>query len=202
MAPASVIRVGSTVLLRKSMIFVRRAIEDDAIGLLALRQIVFDETEFMLWEPAEFQDSVEDERRRIARLNASTNSACFVATDGSAVVGFLTAMGSPANRLRHSTTLALGVQRSHWSQGVGSALLAQALAWSQVAGLIRVELTVHTTNDRAVALYRRHGFEIEGTRRNSLLVNGRLVDEYLMSVVHAAQGRVCDGSYTATHRPG
>lgn len=49
----------------------------------------------------------------------------------------------------------------------------------------RVELTVHTTNERGVSLYRRHGFEVEGTRRGSLLVNGRLVDEYRMSVTSA-----------------
>ncbi len=140
----------------------------------------------MLWEPAEFQDTEEDERKRIARMNSATNSACFIATDQALVVGFLNAMGSPVNRLRHSSTLALGVRRSYWSQGVGSALLAEALAWSRSAGLARLELTVHTTNQRAFELYKRHGFEIEGIRRKSLLVNGKYVDEYLMSNTHAA----------------
>jgi len=51
---------------------------------------------------------------------------------------------------------------------------------------MRVELTVHTTNQRAFELYQRHGFEVEGIRRKSLLVNGRLVDEYLMSLTNAA----------------
>ena len=165
---------------------VRRAREHDAPGLLALRQPVFQETDFMLWEPAEFQDTEEDERKRIARLNSATNSACFIATDQAMVVGFLNAMGSPVNHLRHSSTLALGVRRSYWSQGVGSALLAEALAWSRSAGLARLELTVHTTNQRAFELYKRHGFEIEGVRRKSLLVNGKYVDEYLMSNTHAA----------------
>lgn len=165
---------------------VRQAREDDAAGLLALRQAVFEETDFMLWEPAEFKDTEDDERKRIARLTSATNSSCFVATEQTLVVGFLNAMGSPVNRLRHSTTLALGVRRSHWSQGVGSALLTEALAWSRSAGLARLELTVHTTNRRAFELYRRHGFEVEGVRRKSLLVNGQYVDEYLMSTTHAA----------------
>jgi RimJ/RimL family protein N-acetyltransferase len=165
---------------------VRAAVEDDAEALLALRQAVFEETEYMLWEPAEFKDSAQDERKRIARLNAGNNSRCLVAAADSGLVGFLNAMGGPVNRLRHSTTLALAVRRSHWGLGVGSALLSEALSWSRSAGLVRVELTVHTTNMRAVALYRRHGFEVEGTRRKSLLVGGRYVDEYLMSVTNAA----------------
>ena len=165
---------------------VRQAREDDAAGLLALRQTVFEETDFMLLEPAEFKDTEEDERKRITRLNSLPNSACFVATEQARIVGFLNAMGSPVNRLRHSSTLALGVCCSHWSQGVGSALLAAALAWSRSAGLARLELTVHTTNRRAFELYRRHGFEVEGVRRMSLLVNGLYVDEYLMSNTNAA----------------
>ena len=166
---------------------VRQAREDDAAGVLALRQAVFEETDFMLWEPAEFKDTEDDERKRITRLNSATNSTCFIATDQARVVGFLNAMGSPVNRLRHSSTLVLGVRRSHWSRGVGSALLTEALAWSRAAGLARLELTVHTTNLRAFELYRRHGFEVEGLRQKSLLVNGQFVDEYLMSNTHAAQ---------------
>lgn len=165
---------------------IRAAVEEDAASLLALRQIVFEETEYMLWEPAEFKDSVDDERKRIERLNASRNSRCLVAIADDAPVGFLNAMGSPVNRLRHATTLALGVRRSHWGCGIGSALLSEALLWSRNVGLVRVELTVHITNERAVALYLRHGFEVEGTRRKSLLVGARYVDEYLMSVTNTA----------------
>jgi RimJ/RimL family protein N-acetyltransferase len=60
------------------------------------------------------------------------------------------------------------------------------MAWASAIGLVRLELTVHTTNDRAVALYKRFGFQIEGTRQASLLVAGEYRDEYLMSRVTAA----------------
>ena len=51
------------------------------------------------------------------------------------------------------------------------------------AGIKRLELTVHTANARAVDLYQRSGFEIEGTRRSSMLVDGVYTDEYLMSLI-------------------
>ena len=165
---------------------IRRAVEADAPALLALRQALFAETEFLLWEPGEFKDSVEDERARIVRLSGRPNSLCLVAESNAQLVGFLNAMGGQVNRQRHSTTLALAVLRAHWGAGIAGALLAEVLAWSRQVGLSRVELTVHTTNFRAVALYLRAGFQVEGVRRRSLLVSGRYVDEYLMSVVHEA----------------
>lgn len=36
-------------------------------------------------------------------------------------------------------------------------------------------------NKAGVALYKKQGFEIEGTKRHSLLVNGQFVDEYYMA---------------------
>ena len=162
-------------------IAVRDATEADAENVLALRVAIFAETEFMLWEPAEFKDSAADEAARIKRLNAASNSHFLLATEGSTLVGFCAAMGGQVNRLRHSATLALGVLRNHWGKGVGFALLKQTQAWSTSAGVARLELTVHTSNVRAVNLYLRSGFQVEGLRRKSLFVNGRYVDEYLMS---------------------
>jgi RimJ/RimL family protein N-acetyltransferase len=167
-------------------VVVRRAEEADAENLLALRSAIFAETEFMLWEPGEFRDTADDERARISRLNSQPNSLCLVACAGEQLVGFLNAMGAQVNRLRHSTTLALGVLRGHWGHGVATALINAALSWSREAGLRRVELTVHTTNRRAIKVYQSAGFQVEGVRRSSLCVSGQYVDEYLMSVLHEA----------------
>jgi RimJ/RimL family protein N-acetyltransferase len=43
---------------------------------------------------------------------------------------------------------------------------------------LRIELTVITTNLKAISLYKNFGFENEGTRRNSLMIQGHLDDEY------------------------
>jgi len=42
-------------------------------------------------------------------------------------------------------------------------MLSQGIAWAPGVGIKRMELTVHTSNDRAVSLYRKFGFEVEGT---------------------------------------
>ena len=164
---------------------VRPATEADAAALIELRRQLFAETAFMLWEPAEFTQTAEQERQRIARLNAQPNSRVLLGEDGGRPVGLLTAVGGERNRLRHSTGLALGVAKSHWGQGIATAMVREAVAWSATAGLKRLELTVHTANLAAVSVYLRCGFQVEGVRRSSLLVDGVYVDEYMMSLLHA-----------------
>ena len=163
---------------------IRRAVEEDAAALIELRRKLFSETEYMLWEPDEFVQTADDEAKRIARLNGRSNSLVILAEDDAQPVGILTAVGGEVRRVRKSASLALGVAKAHWGQGVATQMLQHALGWSRTSGLRRVELTVHTSNIRAVDVYLRCGFQVEGVRRSSLLVGGSDVDEYLMSVLN------------------
>jgi RimJ/RimL family protein N-acetyltransferase len=86
--------------------------------------------------------------------------------------------------MRHRATLAVGVAKAHWGKGVATALLEYALRWSREMRLRRIELTVHTTNQRAIEAYKRCGFQVEGVRQSSLLVDDTYVDEYLMAVIN------------------
>ena len=165
------------------MIHTRPAVRDDAEQLLTLRRTLFAETSLLLWEPAEFVSTAQQESQFIERMASRTNSLLLLGLTSGKAIGFLAAMGGERNRLRHSALLALGVLREHWSHGVASGMLGQVMAWAPGAGVKRLELTVHTSNDRAVSLYRKFGFEIEGTRRSSLLVDGVFKDEYLMAHV-------------------
>ena len=84
-------------------------------------------------------------------------------------------------RRAHARMLGMAVQKRFHGQGVGHALM-QALVdladkWLPVT---RIELTVFVDNERAIALYRKFGFEIEGTHRQYGLRDGKYVDTYAM----------------------
>ena len=160
---------------------IRRAEESDGVQLIELRRRLFQETPNLLWEPDEFKQTAEDETKRITRLHGRPNSLVVVAEDEGAAIGILTAVGGDVRRLRHSAQLAVGVSRSHWGKGVATQMLEFTTSWADGCGLTRLELTVHTTNLRALGAYLRAGFQVEGLRRKSLLVDGRFIDEYLMS---------------------
>jgi putative acetyltransferase len=49
--------------------------------------------------------------------------------------------------------------------------------------LTRIELSVYTDNAAGLALYKKFGFEIEGTHRRYAFRGGRYVDAYSMARV-------------------
>lgn len=92
---------------------------------------------------------------------------------------------SQALRRRHTAMLGISVAADAQGQGVGQALLGAlcdyADNWAQIQ---RIELTVYTDNERAIRLYRRFGFEHEGTHRAYALRQGRFVDAFSMARLH------------------
>lgn len=165
------------------MVHLRVASESDAAKLIALRRRLYEETNFLLWEPAEFKVTEVDEAKRIQRVTASGNSAIFVVEEAGELVGLASAFGGERNRNRHAATLALGLLRSHWSRGIAMQMMRALIEWAPAVGVTRLDLNVSTANLRAIALYLRCGFQIEGRKRASLLVDGQYVDDYEMALV-------------------
>ena len=85
-------------------------------------------------------------------------------------------------RRLHAAAIGMGVHDDHVGQGIGTALLAAILDvadhWYAIR---RLELTVYTDNAPAIRLYRRHGFEAEGTLRDYAFKAGRYVDAVAMA---------------------
>lgn len=91
----------------------------------------------------------------------------------------------PAARRRHAMTLGVSVALDAQGQGVGSALMAAICDYAdRWLGVLRLELTVYADNDVAIRLYRKFGFQIEGTHRGYALRDGVYVDALAMARIH------------------
>ncbi|MGE5171758.1 MAG: GNAT family N-acetyltransferase [Rudaea sp.] len=89
---------------------------------------------------------------------------------------------STSPRRRHVGTIGMAVRDDWHRRGVGSALLGAAIDLSdRWIGYTRLELTVYTDNEAALALYRKFGFETEGIARGYALRDGAYVDAYMMA---------------------
>jgi len=132
---------------------------------------------------------VEAWRKRLETQAADTDAIHLVAVHGSEVVASAGLHGHPnLPRLRHSAMLGIAVARAWQGRGVGSELMRRLLDLADNwLGLLRVELSVYTDNARAIAMYRRHGFEMEGTLRAFGLRHGRYDDVYTMARLHPDQ---------------
>lgn len=88
-------------------------------------------------------------------------------------------------RRRHVAMLGISVVAAAQGQGVGTALMQAAVdyadGWAQI---LRTELTVFADNQRAIKLYRKFGFELEGTHRAFAMRDGEYADVHTMARLH------------------
>ena len=110
----------------------------------------------------------------------------LVAELDGAVVG--TAGLHPAGisqRRRHALSLGISVMVSAQGRGVGSVLMAALCDYSDNwVGALRLELSVYTDNAKAIGLYKKFGFVIEGTLRGYAMRDGQFTDVYAMARFH------------------
>jgi putative acetyltransferase len=105
-----------------------------------------------------------------------------VAGDGR-VIGLL-ALQVGGGRTAHAGHIGMMVHPDFHNQGVGSALMKATVDLADNwLNLARLDLQVYTDNAAAIHLYKKFGFEIEGTLRRYAFRDGEYVDSYTMARV-------------------
>jgi RimJ/RimL family protein N-acetyltransferase len=163
---------------------IRPATADDAEQLRALQQALDTESRFMLLEPAERDPDPAPLRRRLGEQAAGRSpSFTHVAAGDAELAGYVDVDVLPFARARGTGYVVMGVRAAYAGHGLGGGLLAAAVETARERGMRRLELTVMTHNQRALGLYLRTGFVVEGLRRSALSVDGAAVDEYYMGLL-------------------
>ncbi|MEI4769003.1 GNAT family N-acetyltransferase [Psychrobacillus sp. FJAT-51614] len=162
---------------------IREITANDAEKFVDLIKQVEDSSPFMLMEPGERKITVDLQRLAIEQMEKESNSTIFITEQNGELIGYLIVIGGKAKRTKHTAYLVTGILENHRGKGVGTKLFQQLDAWSSDRQIKRIELTVVTQNEAGLSLYQKMGFEIEGTKRSSLLINGELLDEYFMSKI-------------------
>ena len=125
--------------------------------------------------------SLELWKKRLAETKDG-DKVLVAEVDGKVVGNLGLHLAAPSPRRRHAYALGMAVHDAHQRAGVGTALMNAAIDlsdnWMQIR---RLELEVYVDNVAAVALYRKFGFEVEGTLRMHAFRDGRYVDSHVMA---------------------
>ena len=106
----------------------------------------------------------------------------LVAAIDDEVVGVIGLHTSSRPRVNHRGEIGMMVRDDWHGKGVGTAMMRAVIDLADKwLNLARIELTVFTDNESAIALYRKFGFEIEGTHRKYAFRDGDFVDAYAMA---------------------
>jgi putative acetyltransferase len=159
---------------------VRPADPRDAAFLVALAESVGSEPEGWLISDSRWR-SVADERRYLRAVRKHPDAAVFVAESERGIVGRLSVARDPHPASRHVADLGLMVAADARRQGVGWALLEQAVDWARAGGVTKLELHVFPHNEPAIRLYEKFGFVKEGYRHDQYRRGRDFVDAILMA---------------------
>ncbi len=80
----------------------------------------------------------------------------------------------------------MGVLPEYRGKGIGRQLLQACISKARTKGITRIELEVRADNERAIALYKALGFEIEAVKRNAMRFDGVYFDALQMSLLQSA----------------
>jgi RimJ/RimL family protein N-acetyltransferase len=132
-------------------------------------------------------DKVMKERRFLARLeappiesardfvrgNIRDNAPHYVAVEGERVIGWCDISLNRKPVFAHAGNLGIGIVKEYRGRGIGTELMAKAIAHAKEIGLEKIELDVYESNRAAIRLYKKFGFKAEGKRIKSAKIDGR-----------------------------
>lgn len=165
---------------------IREARADDAPAFLHYLAEVAGETENLTFGSEGLDMKIEQEAQFLEDTMLSRNNICLLALEGDRIIGSLTLRAGSRRRIAHIGEMGISVRHEYWGQGVGSALLVALLNWIREdgsTGIRKVNLVVREDNERAIALYRRFGFEVEGRESRMFSIDDQFIDGLRMGLV-------------------
>lgn len=172
----------SVVLRDGSVLQISRPRGENAAEILEYLKIVGGETHFLLMDENGLGISEEREAKILEAAYVEPRGGMHFGKINREIACMFSLSCHPRRRLAHTGEIALSVRKKYWHIGVGSAIMETLIELAKEASLKNVELGVYADNERAIALYRRFGFEEIGRHRGKMYVDGEYYDEILMDL--------------------
>lgn len=171
----------------EQQIKVRVAVEEDAATMLEIQKEVLAEEDFLITTVEEFQQTIDGQKEWIQAKLANERETIFIAQYEEKMVGWLMFQSPHRKRLAHTGTFGMMVLKEYRGLGIGKLLLEKIITWAEHNPYIeKISLGVFSTNERAIALYKKMGFVEEGRKINEIkLHDNEYIDDVLMyKMVH------------------
>jgi RimJ/RimL family protein N-acetyltransferase len=162
-------------------ISIRIAEEKDAKEIVDMFNIMGGESENLTFEENDYYLNESQEKHFIKAMRERYNSLFIVAVVDCKIVGYLSFTTMQRGKMMHRGDMGISVFKEYWGLGIGSLLIEYLLNWAELNGNIsKIELQVREDNKRAVGLYYKWGFEIEGRISRGMKIEDKYYDLYYM----------------------
>ena len=162
---------------------IREADIEDAKNVIEYIKIVSDETDFLISDSSERKFTVKKEKEFLQNIQSSILEKIFLFEIENKIVGMCSIEGINKIRIKHRVDLAITVLKNYWGNKIGEKLIDYAIEYCKSNCIKKIELTVRIDNKRALKLYKKFGFEIEGEIKNFIYLNGNYYNCYCMGLL-------------------
>ena len=167
-----------------AQIIYRRAQGSDAGKIVDFYNFVGGETSYLSFEKDEYPMNVKEQEDETRSLEDKEASIMLLTMDKDEIAGIATIHSSAKVKARHDGELGIVVAKKYQGQGIGTELIRQLIEWAKGNGVTtRISLDTRADNVKAVELYLKFGFVVEGCRKNSTLLDGKYYDLYVMGMM-------------------
>lgn len=154
---------------------VREANEDDGEAIKSVVNGVASEKYYVVPER-----SREDRDEAIREVKERKGLIIVTQLDGK-TVGVAHLVRGKFEKNKHVGFLGILILKEFRKIGIGTAMMKYIMEWARrQKGLEKVSLTVFSTNEAAINLYRTFGFLIEGVSKRQYRIEGKYIDETIM----------------------
>jgi len=141
---------------------------------------VLSETIYLTKEKEEFNLTLEQEKAYIESVVKNPRSCLFVVEEDKKIIGSLGFTGSNLKRKRHTGSFGVSILKEYWGRGIASRLLEKLFSWANENEITKINLKVVDTNKRAIKLYEKYGFVVEGKEDRAVKINSEYYSYVLM----------------------
>ncbi|WP_110112314.1 GNAT family N-acetyltransferase [Bacillus sp. CGMCC 1.16541] len=157
---------------------IRPAEAKDAVQITTAVKEIIEAGEFI---QKDHPRSLEEEIEFINQVKENGHMYVVAEVEGT-VVGIARVLRGEIQMKRHTGLFRTWLISKAQGMGIGKQFMEYTLNWCKKNELRKLCLTVFASNPVAFELYKKMGFEEEGTYKEQAYINGEYVDEIFMSL--------------------
>ena len=166
------------------MLEIRKATASDAENILEYCKAVGSESDNLTFGAEGVAITVDGERAYLESILHSDRQLYLVAVNDGEIVGTAVFTSFAKPRLAHRGEIGLSVKKTMWGNHIGTRFMEEIITFAKnTAKTEIISLEVRSDNKRAIALYKKFGFETVGTFPGFMKINGNDVSCDIMRLV-------------------
>jgi len=162
---------------------IREALESDAGELVQYVEEISEECDYLSFGPGEFGISEEEEVGFLKSFREENGKVYILGLVDKKIVASISFSNGKRKRVQHYGEFGMSVRKEYWGIGIGSILIDTLIDWAKSHELVtKINLMVREDNNRAIGLYIKKGFKIEGRIPRGIRFKEEYYDVYCMGL--------------------